>query len=89
MQERPLQIINKLGLHARAATKLANLAKNFSCKIDIVVKDKSTDAKSIMSLMLLAAAKGTDILVRTNGEDEGPAMDAISQLINNRFDEEE
>ncbi|WP_075187255.1 HPr family phosphocarrier protein [Teredinibacter haidensis] len=89
MQEKQIQIINKLGLHARAATKLANLSNRFSSRIEVVAKGKATDAKSIMSLMLLAASKGTDITLRTDGEDEEAAMGALIELINNRFDEAE
>ncbi|SMF54188.1 phosphocarrier protein [Alteromonadaceae bacterium Bs31] len=89
MQEKPIQIINKLGLHARAATKLANLAMRYSCKVDVEAKGKTTNAKSIMSLMLLAASKGTDIVLRTEGDDEAEAMEALVTLINNRFDEGE
>ncbi len=89
MQEQPIQIINKLGLHARAASKLASLANRYSCTIEVEAKGKTTDAKSIMSLMLLAASKGTDILLRTDGCDECEAMEALVALINNRFDEGE
>ncbi|WP_185235011.1 HPr family phosphocarrier protein [Teredinibacter franksiae] len=89
MQEQHIQIINKLGLHARAATKLANVAMRFSSRIHVIAKGKTTDAKSIMSLMLLAASKGTDITLRTEGTDEAAAMDALTTLIHNRFDEAE
>ncbi|WP_045857296.1 HPr family phosphocarrier protein [Teredinibacter purpureus] len=89
MQEKHLQIINKLGLHARAATKLANIANRFSARTEVTANGKSTDAKSIMSLMLLAASKGTEIQLRTEGEDEEAAMAAVTNLINNRFDEAE
>lgn len=89
MQERQVQIINKLGLHARAATKLAKLANSFGAKIEVIAAGKTTDGKSIMSLMLLAASKGTDIILRTHGDDESQAMDALCELINNRFDEPE
>lgn len=89
MQERQITIINKLGLHARAATKLAKLANSFGAKIHVISESKTTDGKSIMSLMLLAASKGTEITLRTHGDDEIKAMDALCQLINNRFDEPE
>lgn len=89
MQEQELEIINKLGLHARAATKFANTANQFSSDIHVCFEGKSIDGKSIMALMLLAAAKGSKITLRTEGRDEEAAMEAITQLINNRFDEGE
>lgn len=89
MLEKPTKIINKLGLHARAATKFANTANRFSCKISVCNGSKKIDGKSIMSLMLLAAAKGTDLTIYTDGKDEEDAMAALLSLIENRFDEEE
>lgn len=89
MQEQKLEIINKLGLHARAATKLANTANKFSSQITISYDGKSIDAKSIMSLMLLAAAKGSKITLQVEGTDEQKALGEVASLINNRFDEEE
>lgn len=84
-----IEIINKLGLHARAASKLVALSARFPCEIKISKADKSVDGKSIMSVMMLAAAKGTQLQISTNGEDENAALAAIVQLINNKFDEEE
>lgn len=89
MQHREIEIINKLGLHARAASKFANLATRFECKITVELGEKSIDGKSIMSLMLLAAGIGTQIALTTDGVDEEAAMDALLELINNRFDEPE
>lgn len=89
MLTQQLVISNKLGLHARAATKLANTAMQFGSKITITCNGKSIDGKSIMSLMLLAASKGTPIEVSTDGDDEQAAIDAIVTLINNKFDEGE
>lgn len=89
MQESTVDIINKLGLHARAATKLANMANRFSSKITVSYAGKDIDAKSIMSLMLLAAAKGSTITITTEGSDEMKALKEVVGLINNRFDEEE
>jgi phosphocarrier protein HPr len=89
MIKQSLTIINKLGLHARAATKLTSVASRFSCHITLSTKDKTVDCKSVMSLMLLAASKGTDIEIHTDGRDEIEAMDAVVGLINNRFDEAE
>lgn len=89
MQHRETEIINKLGLHARAASKFANLANRFECKITVKLGEKSIDGKSIMSLMLLAAGIGSHIAISTDGVDEEAAMDALLELINNRFDEPE
>ena len=89
MQEKTIEIINKLGLHARAATKLANTANKFSSVISISYEGKDIDAKSIMSLMLLAAAKGSIITIKTEGNDEQKAINELVELINNRFDEEQ
>lgn len=89
MLEKQTEIINKLGLHARAATKFANTAKHFSADIRLLLNGKCIDGKSIMSLMLLAASKGTILTVQTEGRDEAEAMEALLTLISNRFDEEE
>lgn len=82
-------IINKLGLHARASAKLNKLASEFSCRITLEKDGRKADAKNIMSLMMLAASKGTDVIVETDGEDEQAAFDAVSGLINNFFEEGE
>ncbi len=82
-------IINKLGLHARAASKFANTANRFASSIGIEAKGKSIDGKSIMSIMLLAASMGTDITITVDGKDEKEALDALITLIHNKFDEEE
>jgi phosphotransferase system HPr (HPr) family protein len=82
-------LINKRGLHARAAAKFATLAAQFACKSQARVSGNWVDAKSVMSLMLLAATQGTDLEVSTEGEDELAAMNAIRQLINGRFEEDE
>lgn len=81
-------IVNALGLHARAAAKLVNLAKTFTCSIEFCLDDKSVDAKSIMKVMMLAAGQGTVLTLRTSGEEEEDAYDAISTLIGDRFGEE-
>ena len=89
MQERTVTIVNKLGLHARAASKFVNLAKRFAAKVEVVIPVKTVDGKSIMSIMLLAASQGTQIVLRTDGEDEVEAMQAIDALIADRFGEGE
>lgn len=83
-------IINKRGLHARAAAKFATLAAQFGCRSQARISGGNwVDAKSVMSLMLLAATQGTNLDVSTEGDDEIQAMDAIRALINNRFEEDE
>lgn len=89
MTKTTLTIINKLGLHARAAAKLASTCARFSSNIHIDADGKKADGKSIMSLMLLAAAKGSEIELIVEGEDEQQATEAIAQLINERFGEDE
>ncbi len=89
MIRKQLIIINKLGLHARAAAKLATLANEYDCNIVVKANNKSVDGKSVMALMLLAAAKGTEIIIECTGTDEISALEKICVLINNYFDEEE
>ncbi|WP_439133181.1 HPr family phosphocarrier protein [Pseudomaricurvus sp.] len=82
-------IINKLGLHARAAALFASTASRYSSQIKVGLNGKLVDAKSVMSLMLLAANQGTEITLQAEGQDQQEAMQAIIELINNRFDEDE
>lgn len=82
-------ISNKLGLHARAATKLASLAGQFGCSIKVSCNGKCIDAKSIMSLMLLAASKGTPVEITAEGDDADSAMCALLELIDDKFGEGE
>ena len=89
MIKKKITIINKLGVHARAAIKLVNTASRFSSEILITFNHKTMNAKSVMNVMVLAAAKGAVLEVSTEGSDEQAAMDAVEQLINNRFDEAE
>ncbi len=89
MVEKHIPIINKLGLHARAATKLAQTAARYGCVIKAGNGQTNVDAKSVMSLMLLAVSCGRELYVSTDGDDELEAMDAIEALINDRFGEEE
>jgi phosphocarrier protein len=88
MTEIQIEIINNAGLHARAASKLAELCASFGSEIQ-VGHEKMVDGKSILSLMMLAAVKGTMLTITANGPDEERAIEAISSLINNRFDEGE
>lgn len=89
MQKHDTRIINKLGLHARAASKFANTAGRFSCSVEVHCRHKIINGKSIMSLMLLAASQGTELTLVTNGGDEAEAMQALLALINDKFDEGE
>lgn len=89
MLEQPIEIINKLGLHARAAAKLVSTASRFGSRVEIQFAGQTADAKSIMAVMMLAASKGSQVVIRTEGDDEQAAMDAVIGLINNYFDEEE
>ena len=89
MISRNLPIINELGLHARAATKLAALAGRYESSIKTGVGHPLVDAKSIMSVMLLAAAQGTVLDLKVNGEGAQHAFDEVTQLVNNFFDEGE
>ena len=89
MQKKSITIINKLGLHARAASRLIAIATSFESKIWIGKDEKLIDGKSIMAILMLAAAKGSIIEIITDGKDEKDALQAIVDLINRRFDEEE
>ncbi len=89
MPAQQIKIINKLGLHARAAAKFATTASRFSSQIRTGHGDNLVDGKSVMSLMLLAANQGTTLELIAEGDDAKEALTAISELINNRFDEEE
>jgi phosphocarrier protein len=82
-------IINKLGLHARASTKLTQTASQFKSDIWIERNGRRVNAKSIMGVMMLAASKGSTVSLEANGEDEAVAMEALMALINNRFGEPE
>ena len=87
MISKRLTIINKLGLHARAATKLVNHASRYGCNILLIKDNKSVNAKSIMGVMMLAASKGTPIEISCDGPDEEKAMNDLETLINDRFGE--
>jgi phosphocarrier protein NPr len=87
--EKQLTIVNKLGLHARAATKLAQLSQQFDANISVILNDKSADASSIMALMLLAGGQGKSVTIQTSGQDAKAALASVCQLINDKFDEQE
>lgn len=81
--------MNKLGLHARASAKLTQLASTFSCEIWLTRNARRVNAKSIMGVMMLAAGKGSQVVVETIGDDAEAALEAIRKLIADRFDEDE
>ncbi len=89
MIRRTLRIKSELGLHARAAAKLVKLTSQFESDIKLsrLNAEEQVDAKSILGILLMAAAKGTEIEVMTDGKDEEVAMEAVLQLVNNRFGE--
>jgi len=89
MLQQDVLIINKLGLHARASAKLTQLATGFKCEVMMSRNNRRVNAKSIMGVMMLAAAKGSTISIETNGEDEAEAMQALVKLINDYFGEGE
>ena len=89
MQQREVEIVNKLGLHARASAKLTQVASRFQSDVHIARNGRRVNAKSIMGVMMLAAAQGSRIVLETAGPDEAEAMQAVSQLIAGRFDEDE
>lgn len=89
MQQRQIEIANKLGLHARASAKLTQLAGKYRSEVWISRDGRRVNAKSIMGVMMLAAAKGSTVMLETDGPDENEAIDAIAHLIERRFDEGE
>ncbi len=89
MLQNDVLIKNKLGLHARASAKLSQLAGQFPCEVWLARNGRRINAKSIMGVMMLAAAKGVTITVETNGEQEQEAMTAIQSLIDDYFGEGE
>jgi phosphocarrier protein HPr len=89
MIKQEIEIINKLGLHARASSKLTQTASQFKSDVWIEKNDRKVNAKSIMGVMMLAAAKGSTITLEANGVDETVAMDALKALINDYFGEGE
>jgi len=92
MIEQEIKIINKLGLHVRAATKLVQLASDYDADISLEYQDQIADAKSIMDVLMLAAIYDTVIVVKVSSdseEEEEEAFEKIKDLINNRFDEDQ
>ena len=89
MIKQEIEITNKLGLHARASTKLTQLASQYGSEIWIERNTRRVNAKSIMGVMMLAASKGSKLVLEANGTDEGAAIQALVALIKNKFGEGE
>jgi phosphocarrier protein len=87
MQQREVEIVNKLGLHARAAAKLTQLAAKFTSEVQIERNGRKVNAKSIMGVMMLAAGKGSKITLEVEGPDEAQAIEALAALIKDYFGE--
>ena len=88
MQQRDVEIVNKLGLHARPSARLTQLASSFKSHVFMSRNGRRVNAKSIMGVMMLAAAKGSTVTLETEGEDEQEAIDALAGLIASGFGEE-
>lgn len=89
MISRDIEIINKLGLHARASAKLTQTAGAFPCEVWISKAGRRVNAKSIMGVMMLAAGKGSEVLIEAHGENEQKALDTVIALIEDKFGEGE
>jgi phosphocarrier protein len=89
MQTKEVEIVNKLGLHARASSKLTKLASQFKCEVWATKNNRRVNAKSIMGVMTLAANKGSRIQIETTGDDEVEAMTALVALVEDYFGEGE
>jgi phosphocarrier protein HPr len=90
MQERRVTITNRLGLHARASARLVRRATQFTSRIDLMRADteQQADGKSILSVLLLAASRGTELIIRAEGDDEERAANALAELVRQKFGEE-
>ena len=89
MKSVSVTVINKLGMHARASAKFVSLASQFKCDVTLGRNGQQANGKSIMGIMMLAAGKGTQLDLHVDGEDEELALGALSELIHNRFGEDE
>lgn len=89
MADMDITIVNKLGLHARAAAKFVTLASSFSSDIELSSQGKKVNGKSIMGVMMLAAAKGAQLTLHVSGDDEAVAINELQTLVKNRFGENE
>lgn len=89
MPDRTVKIINKLGLHARAAARFVQIASEFESDINVIHGEKEVNGKSIMGVMMLAAGKGSEIRIVASGGDETQALNKLGELVENRFGESE
>ncbi len=89
MKKKELLIENKLGLHARAAAQIVKSASAYSSKITLSKDGLDVDGKSIMGIMMLAAAKGSSVMLQVSGDDEGAALSGLEQLFKDKFGEKE
>ncbi len=89
MQERQLEISNKLGLHARAAAKVVAIASRYNARIRVQQGDQAVDAKSIMGLLTLGAGQGSHLVITVDGDDEEQALADLTDLFQRHFDEED
>ena len=89
MIQQEIEIINKLGLHARASAKLTQLASKFASEVWLTRNSRRVNGKSIMGVMMLAAGKGSKVMLETEGEQEQECFDAILALVNDKFGEGE
>ena len=85
---REVIIVNRLGLHARAAARFVNLAKQYAAEVDVERNGRRVNGKSIMGVMMLAAAKGSNITLHAEGDDAQEALEALAELVAQRFGEE-
>ena len=89
MTEKPVQIVNRLGLHARAAAKFVHLANTFKSRISVAKNGVRVDGKSMLGFLTLAAARGARLILAAEGEDEEQAVRELSRLVSERFGEDE
>jgi phosphocarrier protein len=89
MQKREVRIVNRLGLHARAAAKIVYVASRYRSNVALAFGNRHANARNILAVMLLAASMGSTITIETNGPDESEAMSAVTQLVSERFGEAE
>jgi phosphocarrier protein HPr len=87
MQQREVEIVSELGLNASASTRLTELAAKYQCEVSLSRRGRKVNAKSLMGVMMLAAGKGSRVLLETDGPDEAAALEALSALIASRFGE--
>ena len=88
MIERELEITNRLGLHARATARLVQVLSAYDCEATLSARGRQVNAKSIMGVMLLAAGRGSTVVLRVDGKDEAAAAEAVAALFERRFDED-